>query len=128
LGVLISGQRLKTAISCGSSLAQIGEFAFIIAALGMSLKLSSDFIYPVVVSVSAITTFTTPFFIKHAENIYQFIKKLMPARLYEKIESRTADNQSERERDNNWKEFLGKYFLNTMITVTISTVNTITIG
>ena len=111
MGVLISGQKLKTAVYCGASLAQIGEFSFIIAALAMSLGLSSDFIYPVVVSVSVITTFTTPFCIKHAENIYSLVKKAMPEKLYEKLESRTDDNQSEIEQDNLWKDYLKDYFI-----------------
>ena len=67
LGVLISGQSFKTALECGFSLTQIGEFAFIIAALGQSLKVTSDFLYPIVVAVSVITIFITPYMIRMAE-------------------------------------------------------------
>lgn len=115
LGVLISGQKLKTAVFCGASLTQIGEFAFIITALGTSLHMISDFIYPVIVSVSVITTFTTPFFIKYADIIYSVVKKVIPDKLYEVIKNRTADNQSEIEQDNLWKKFLRSYFLNLLI-------------
>lgn len=66
LGMLLSGQTLENSLLCGFSLAQIGEFAFIIASLGMSLGVTGDYLYPIVVSVSVITTFTTPFFIKAA--------------------------------------------------------------
>ena len=68
LGVLLSGQPLRTAVQCGSSLAQIGEFAFIIASLGMSLGVIADYSYPIVVAVSVITTLTTPACIKGADN------------------------------------------------------------
>ncbi|MEG2150966.1 MAG: cation:proton antiporter, partial [Bacteroidaceae bacterium] len=63
-GVLLSGQPLKTAMQCGFSLTQIGEFAFIIASLGVSLHVTSDFLYPIVVAVSVITTFLTPYMIR----------------------------------------------------------------
>ena len=67
LGVLISGQDLKVSVQSGMSLAQIGEFAFIIASVGVSQKVISEYIYPIIVAVSVITTFTTPYFIKGAE-------------------------------------------------------------
>ncbi|MDD2799770.1 MAG: cation:proton antiporter [Bacteroidales bacterium] len=79
-GVLISGQPLKVAIQSGFSLAQIGEFAFIIASLGISLKVTSSFLYPIVVAVAVITTFTTPFIIKMADPAHRFIEKRMPVR------------------------------------------------
>lgn len=73
-GVLLSGQNLNTSMHCGFSLAQIGEFSFIIASLGMSLGVISDFLYPIIVAVSVMTTFTTPFFVMAAEPAYQFTK------------------------------------------------------
>ena len=66
-GVILSGKPLKTAMQCGFSLTQIGEFAFIIASLGVSLHVTSDFLYPIVVAVSVITTFLTPYMIRFAE-------------------------------------------------------------
>ncbi|WP_332021725.1 cation:proton antiporter domain-containing protein, partial [Kaistella sp.] len=63
LGALISGQPLKQSVQVGMSMAQIGEFAFIVATLGLSLGVISDFLFPVAVGVSAITTFTTPYLI-----------------------------------------------------------------
>ena len=59
---MLAGQPLKTAMQCGFSLTQIGEFAFIIASLGLSLHVTSDFLYPIVVAVSVITTFLTPLY------------------------------------------------------------------
>ena len=66
LGVLLAGQPLKTAMQCGFSLTQIGEFAFIIASLGVSLHVTGHFLYPIVVAVSVITTFLTPYMIRLA--------------------------------------------------------------
>ena len=80
LGVLLSGQPLKTAMQCGFSLTQIGEFAFIIAAMGVSLKVTSDFLYPIVVAVSVITTFLTPYMIRLAVPAYNVIDRHLPSR------------------------------------------------
>ena len=78
LGVLLAGQPLKTAMQCGFSLTQIGEFAFIIASLGMTLNVTSDFLYPIVVAVSVITTFTTPYMLKLAEPAYNGVCRVAP--------------------------------------------------
>lgn len=78
LGCLLSGQSLKVSVQAGLSLAQIGEFSFIIATLGLTLGVISDHLYPIAVSVSAITTFTTPYFIKHSEFIADFLDKNLP--------------------------------------------------
>ncbi len=73
LGTLLSGQSLKVSMQTGFSLVQIGEFAFIIAALGQSLKVTDTSLYPIVVAVSVITTFLTPFIIRLAEPAYQWV-------------------------------------------------------
>ena len=79
-GVLIAGESLKTSLQTGFSLAQIGEFAFIIASLGVSLKVLNPFIYPVIVAVSVITTFTTPYCIRFANPFYNWLdRRLSPA-------------------------------------------------
>jgi len=77
-GILLSGKPLKIAIQSGFSLAQIGEFAFIIAGLGLSLKVTDQFLYPIVVAVSVITTFFTPYMIRLAEPTYQIIERVIP--------------------------------------------------
>ena len=77
-GFMLSGQSLKTAMRCGFSMAQIGEFAFIIASLGLSLHVIGEFLYPVVVAVSVITTFLTPYMIRFAEPCYNHIEKRLP--------------------------------------------------
>lgn len=77
-GFLLAGQPLKEAMKCGFSMSQIGEFAFIIASLGMTLKVTSDFLYPVVVAVSVITTFTTPYMLRLAEPAYGLVCRIVP--------------------------------------------------
>lgn len=77
-GVLLSGQPVKIAIQSGFSLAQIGEFAFIIASLGLVLGVTSNFLYPIVVAVSVITTFFTPYMIRLAEPTYKVVERIIP--------------------------------------------------
>lgn len=78
LGMLLSGQSLKTSMQCGFSLTQIGEFAFIIASLGVSLGVTSHFLYPIVVAVSVITTFLTPYMIRLADPASAFVDTHLP--------------------------------------------------
>lgn len=85
VGFMLSGQTLKTAMRCGFSMAQIGEFAFIIASLGLSLKVTSNFLYPVVVAVSVTTTFLTPYMIKAAVPSYDFIERNLPKKWARRI-------------------------------------------
>ena len=87
LGMLLSGQTLANSMMSGFSLAQIGEFAFIIASLGMSLGVTGNYLYPIVVSVSVITTFTTPFFIKGAPKAVSVVEKHLPDKLLVKLQS-----------------------------------------
>ena len=115
LGVLLSGQPLKTAVQCGSSLAQIGEFAFIIASLGMSLGVIADYSYPIVVAVSVITTLTTPACIKGADRIYDVLLKILPAKLTHKLSGNNDEAVSENDRDSDWGKFLRRYVKTTAI-------------
>ena len=101
-GMLISGQPLKIAIKSGFSLSQIGEFAFIIATLGMSLKVIDGFLYPIVVAVSVITTFTTPYFIKLSDPVANWVEKHLPAKLNFILERYSA-NASAVQPENTWK-------------------------
>ena len=90
-GMLVTGQSLRVAMESGFSLTQIGEFAFIIASLGMSLGVLDANIYPIVVAVSVITTFTTPYFIKMADPAYRRVEKLLPRRLHFLINRYTVE-------------------------------------
>jgi CPA2 family monovalent cation:H+ antiporter-2 len=94
IGTLISGQPLKESIQTGMSLSQIGEFSFIIATLGASLNVTSDFLYPIIVAVSAITAFTTPYMIKYAIPVADFVEEKLPKRLVKRIEIYSANAQA----------------------------------
>lgn len=87
---ILSGQPLKVAMQCGFSLTQIGEFSFILATLGVSLGVTSDFLYPVVVAVSIITTFTTPYMIKAATPAYAFVENHLPRLLAKRLTDKDA--------------------------------------
>jgi CPA2 family monovalent cation:H+ antiporter-2 len=94
---LISGQSLKTSMQCSFSLTQIGEFAFILATLGTSLHVTSDYLYPIVVAVSVFTTFTTPYLIRLAEPAYNVVARVLPAKWIAKLESNASDDAEEHE-------------------------------
>lgn len=104
-GVLVSGQPLKVAIQSGFSLAQIGEFAFIIASLGMTLKVTSGFLYPIVVAVAVITTFTTPFIIRMAIPAHRLLERKMSPRWRHFIE-RFSDGQNTVNRKSDWDKMV----------------------
>jgi len=105
VGALISGQSLRYSVQAGMSLAQIGEFSFIIAGLGMSLKVTSEFLYPIAISVSAITTFTTPYLIKSADKAVSALENNVPQRWLKSLERfRVASNSVTRTSD--WKVFV----------------------
>ncbi|SEA74125.1 cation:proton antiporter [Pedobacter hartonius] len=114
MGALISGQPLKTAVQTGMSLAQIGEFSFIIATLGITLKVTSDFLYPIAVAVSAITTFTTPYLIKTSEPFYLFLERKMPQKWVEGI-NRYSSSTAGITTMSDWKILLKAYTFNTII-------------
>ena len=108
-GVLLSGRPLKTAIQSGFSLAQIGEFAFIIASLGISLRIMSDFIYPIIVAVSVITTFTTPYSIKLSEPFSDWLYKVLPNKTIEFLNLFSSGSKTVN-RESDWKKLLKNYF------------------
>ncbi len=105
LSVLLSGQSLKTSMQCGFSLTQIGEFAFIIASLGVSLGVTSDFLYPIVVTVSVITTFLTPYMIRVSLPSYNFISRKIPSRWMNLIDSYSGAAQIASSQSN-WKALM----------------------
>jgi CPA2 family monovalent cation:H+ antiporter-2 len=94
IGALLSGQPLKQSVQTGMSLSQIGEFSFIIATLGMTLNVTSDFVYPIVVTVSAITTFSTPFMVKFSTPFSLFLERKLPRRWVKKIERYSANTDA----------------------------------
>ncbi len=107
-GVLMAGQGLHSAVRSGFSMAQIGEFAFIIASLGKSLGVMADYIYPVVVAVSVITTFTTPYFIKLSEPFYCMLSRKMPPKLFASLSEVRASGRSQA-RESQWRKLIKAY-------------------
>lgn len=87
LGCFLAGNDTKTSVKVGMGLGQIGEFSFIIAALGLSLNVTSDFIYPIAVAVSAFTTLTTPYQIKSADKVSDLIERYAPKALLRTMEA-----------------------------------------
>ncbi|MFD2286005.1 sodium:proton antiporter [Pedobacter petrophilus] len=114
LGALLSGQPLKTAVQSGMSLAQIGEFSFIIASLGLTLKVTSDFLYPIAVAAAAITTFTSPYLIKLSEPFYNFLNRILPKKWLDGI-SRYSSSTEGMTTLSDWKILLRGYAFNTVI-------------
>nr|WP_187262878.1 cation:proton antiporter [Pontibacter beigongshangensis] len=110
-GALIAGQGLKTSIQSGMSVSQIGEFSFIIATLGLTLKVTSDFLYPVAVAVSAITTFTTPYMIRLSEPLYKSIESVLPARWIASLNAYSSGAQTIN-TTSDWKLLLRSYAMN----------------
>ena len=121
IGFLLSGQTLKTAMRCGFSMAQIGEFAFIIASLGLSLGVISDFLYPMVVAVSVVTTFLTPYMIRAAVPVHDFLESRLPKvwiRRLNRVGTLYGNDSSGEETL--WHSLLRQMLVNTVIFVILS--------
>jgi len=114
LGALASGLPLKIAIKSGMSLSQIGEFSFIIATLGLSLNVTSDFLYPVAVAVSVLTTFTTPYMIRFSEPAYKRIEAVLPQKWKDTLTAYSIGAHHIAEISD-WKKVLRSYFVNMMM-------------
>ena len=111
---MLSGESLKSAMRCGFSMAQIGEFSFIIASLGLSLGVISDFLYPVVVAVSVITTFLTPYMIRLATPAYSALERRLPKGIIQSLNHLSMSHPNSQEQ-NAWKRLLTQMALNTIV-------------
>ena len=125
-GFLLSGQSLKTSMQCSFSLTQIGEFAFILATLGTSLGVTSDYLYPIVVAVSVFTTFTTPYMIRLAEPAYNVVARMLPAKWIAKLERNASDEAEESETNemrllwrSEFKKFIMIMLINSVLCLAI---------
>lgn len=112
-GFMLGGESLKSAMRCGFFMAQIGEFSFIIASLGLSLGVISNYLYPVVVAVSVITTFLTPYMIRLATPTYQVMEKHLPKRLIN-ILNHFAMSHPSTTQQSKWKSLLRQMLINTV--------------
>ena len=111
---MLGGESLKSAMRCGFSMAQIGEFSFIIASLGLSLGVISDFLYPVVVAVSVITTFLTPYMIRAATPAYNALEHRLPSRLIKMLNHFSMSHPDSTD-ESNWKRLLIQMGINTLV-------------
>lgn len=109
-GVLLSGQPLKIAIKSGFSLTQVGEFAFIIASLGVSLNVTDQYLYPVIVAVSVITTFLTPYMIRLSDPVCSFIESRLPQSAKDLIDRYTSGTVMTR-HESAWHKLLKSMIL-----------------
>lgn len=110
-GFLLSGNRLETSILCGFSLAQVGEFAFIIASSGMAIGVLGNYVYPTIVAVSVVTTFTTPLMIGAAKPFYNFIYRHLPQRWKDYLSIHTTSKKDTNAEEELWKQLFKKYFV-----------------
>ena len=115
MGFMLGGQPLKNAMKCGFSMAQIGEFAFIIASLGLSLGVIGSFLYPVVVAVSVITTFLTPYMIRFSGPCYAQLERRMPKKWIRRLNHMGTAHQSSESEISDWRSLLHQMILQTVI-------------
>lgn len=111
---MLGGESLKSAMRCGFSMAQIGEFSFIIASLGLSLGVISHFLYPVVVAVSVITTFLTPYMIRLATPAYAHLEHRLPSKLI-RLLNRMTMSHAQTQEQSKWKRLLLQMSVNTVV-------------
>ncbi len=114
IAFMLGGESLKSAMRCGFSMAQIGEFSFIIASLGLSLGVIGDFLYPVVVAVSVITTFLTPYMIRLSSPAYDSLEKHLPNKLITILNHFSMSRPNSQEQSK-WKSLLIQMASNTLI-------------
>ena len=105
-GFLLAGQSLKTSMQCSFSLTQIGEFAFILATLGTSLGVTSDFLYPIVVAVSVFTTFTTPYMIRLSVPAYNVVYNHLPNRWKSVLDRYATGNPNVAGHESHWRAYV----------------------
>lgn len=110
---MLGGESLKSAMRCGFSMAQIGEFSFIIASLGLSLGVIGHFLYPVVVAVSVITTFLTPYMIRLATPAYNKLESHLPNKLIKSMNQMAVGNTHTHQ--SLWNKLLRQMAVNTII-------------
>ena len=119
LAFMLGGESLKSAMRCGFSMAQIGEFSFIIASLGLSLGVISDFLYPVVVAVSVITTFLTPYMIRLATPVHNVLEPHLPSRIIQALNHLSTSHPNTTEQSL-WKKLIAQMTVNTLIYAILS--------
>lgn len=114
MGAFIAGNSLKVSLQTGMSLAQVGEFSFIIAALGQTLNATSDFLYPIIIAVSGVTTFTTPYLIRASEPFYNWIDKRLPEKWRKSLANYSAEATTITAASD-WQKVLKSFLINIVV-------------
>ena len=110
-GIILTGNGLYNSVHTGFSLAQLGEFGFILAGVGCTLGVMRDFIYPVIIAVSVITTFTTPYMMKLAGPAYNLLQVKLPQAWLERLSSsQNTSSKHTAAEESEWKKLLTAYF------------------
>ena len=128
LGMMAAGKDLSTSVAAAFCLTQVGEFSYIIAGLGTSLGVTSDFLYPIIVAVSVITAFTTPLMINHADGFANWLAGILPEKIRRGMEKYgNNDDDDNTLLDNDWRAF-GKKYITTTVVYAIISVGLILLG
>lgn len=114
IGIMLSGQPMKHSMQAGFCLSQIGEFSFIIAGLGLSLNVIDSYMYPIIVTVSILTTFATPYFMKLAVPLYEKIYGLSPHK-WQLMMDQYGSGSVTLNRDSDWKLLLRAYAIRIIV-------------
>lgn len=114
-GAILAGQGLDTAVHAGFTLAQLGEFAFIIASLGCSLGVMREFIYPVIITVSVVTTFTTPYMIRAAGPASAWLHAKLPPKVLASINPQPDTTAHSKAEHNEWTELIKSYVIRVIL-------------
>ena len=115
IGMVLSGQELRTAVKGGISLAPIGEFSFIIASFGISLGVMEKTLYPIIVAASILTMILTPVLIRNSDREIAFLMRLIPNRLADLLREYTSGSQADEDKDADWTTVLKSFFTKTLI-------------
>lgn len=119
IGARLSGEKMKVAVQSGFSMAQVGEFSFIVAGTAIAYQLTDGFIYPIIIAVSILTTFTTPYLMAGSEGVYNLMMRKLPqtwsARITETDEKLDAPSSPTA-----WAAFMRNYIFNIIIYATLS--------
>ena len=128
LGGLAAGQELDVSVSSAAAQTQVGEFSFIIAGLGQSLSVTGAFLYPIIVAVSVVTTFTTPFLLKLAGPLTRLLERILPDKWMAAIAKYSAAKQADKSGENKDLTFFLKYYFQTLALYGVLAVGVILLG
>lgn len=128
LGGLAAGQELDVSVSSAAAQTQVGEFSFIIAGLGQSLSVTGAFLYPIIVAVSVVTTFTTPFLLKLAGPLTRLLERILPDKWLAAIAKYSAARQADKSGENKDLTFFLKYYFQTLALYGVLAVGVILLG